>query len=144
MSIIAWDGKTLAADRMATSVGYAATTDKIFRLDANRLVGIAGDLSVGLAVVEWLRRNEPPEAFPKRENDEFASVLVVYRNGPVVRYENRGVGFVVYDAFTASGSGRDFALMAMHLGKTAEEAVRLTCELSTECGMGVSTLRFDE
>jgi hypothetical protein len=46
--------------------------------------------------------------------------------------------------FAACGSGRDMALMAMHLGKSAFEAVRLTCELSVDCGNGIDVLELVE
>ena len=143
MTIIAWDGETLAADRQSTANGYAHTVTKIHRLDADRLVAFAGSLSRAVEVVEWLRRNGPASEFPAGTEDEWITVLVIHRDGRVIRHENRGTGWQIHDRFTACGSGRDYALAAMHLGKSAEGAVAITCELSTECGKGIDALRFD-
>jgi ATP-dependent protease HslVU (ClpYQ) peptidase subunit len=44
------------------------------------------------------------------------------------------------DKKTATGSGRDYALAAMHCGKTAREAVEIACLFETGCGNGVDEL----
>ena len=46
----------------------------------------------------------------------------------------------VEDQFAAWGSGRDFALTAMHLGKSAREAVEIACLFENGCGNGVDVL----
>ena len=147
MTILAWDGKTLAADRMATNNGVASTVTKVFRLDEDRIIGISGHLTRGLEVVDWLATNGHKDAFPKGSEDEWYCALLIHRlplnRIYVYKYEGRATPYRVLDTVHACGSGRDFALMAMHLGKTAKEAVELTCELSTECGNGVDTLSFD-
>ena len=43
----------------------------------------------------------------------------------------------------AIGSGRDFALAAMHLGKTAVEAVEVACHFDSGCGNGIDTLTLN-
>ncbi len=147
MTILAWDGTTLAADKMATNNGVASTVTKIFQLDKDRIIGISGHLTRGLELVDWLAKNGTPESFPKGTDGEWFCALLIQRlplnRIYVYKYEGRATCYRIHDTYTAAGSGRDFALMAMHLGKTAREAVELTCELSTECGCGVDTLSFN-
>jgi hypothetical protein len=50
MTCIAWDGKTLAADKQATSVGRGITTTKIYRVGAC-LVALAGSGDVCRAML---------------------------------------------------------------------------------------------
>jgi hypothetical protein len=42
--------------------------------------------------------------------------------------------------FFARGCGRDYALAAMYLGKSAIEAVQVASALDVNCGMGVDSL----
>ena len=54
MTIIAWDGKTLAAGKASTNCGYRRTCTKIFRVPGG-LVGFAGNGSRAMALLEWFR-----------------------------------------------------------------------------------------
>jgi len=45
--------------------------------------------------------------------------------------------------FAAIGAGSDFALAALHLGKTATEACEVACKLSVMCELPVVTM-FDK
>jgi hypothetical protein len=92
----------------------------------------------------WLKDGADPATFPKTDDkDDYANLLVVGQGGVLLKYENSPTP-IIYEPGQkfAMGSGRDFALMAMHLGKTAREAVELTCQLTVECGNGVDSLEF--
>ena len=39
--------------------------------------------------------------------------------------------------FYAVGSGEEFAMALLHVGKTAIEAVKITSELCPSCGLGI-------
>lgn len=144
MTVIAWDGKTLAADRRALLSGVPMAVTKIFKVGDN-LAGFSHTMSRGLALVQWLKDGANAAAFPKPEDkDDYANLLVVSPGGALFKYEN-SPNPIIYEPGQqfAMGSGRDFALMAMLLGKTAREAVDLTCGLTVECGNGIDTLEFD-
>ena len=57
-----------------------------------------------------------------------------------LRYEQTPNPFVVEDKQWAIGSGRDYAIAAMHLGRTAAEAVAVACLFDVSCGMGIDTM----
>lgn len=142
MSVIAWDGTTLAADKRADSGGYNYTVTKIFDC-GDALIGVAGDFPRGIQMLQWWKNGRTPEEFPfERVGDEWAVLLVIHRSGLIERYESRPEPFPVENPFHAVGSGRDFALMAMHVGYDARKAVELTCELSSHCGNGIDVLTF--
>ena len=143
MSVLAWDGKTLAADKRASYGSLILTTTKIFRL-CGCLCGYTGDADTGGEVLDWFRLGALPSDFParQRESDRFATLVVVQTGGAVVKYERTPFPVRLEDRLIASGSGRDFALMAMRLGKTASEAVELTMEFDSGCGNGVDALTF--
>ena len=116
MTCIAWDGKTLAADKMSCSVGYGYTVTKIYRLANGGIVGFSGDGDGAMALLAWLNSPRDAAAYPLGQSIECQ------------RY--------------AMGHGRDFALAAMHLGKSAREAVEVACALDVFCGNGIDTLEL--
>jgi ATP-dependent protease HslVU (ClpYQ) peptidase subunit len=61
----------------------------------------------------------------------------------VLQYESTPHPLVIQDKHWAIGSGRDFAIMAMHLGKTAAESVELASLFCNDCGNGVDTLELE-
>lgn len=145
MTVIAWDGKTLAADKRSLNNDVANTVTKIFRSDSDTLMGLSGHLGRAMQMMRWIEACRIAETFPKgTTDDDWAVVLVVHRNGAVEKYESREFPITFDDPCFAMGSARDFALMAMHLGHDARRAVELTCELSVICGNGIDTLSFDD
>ncbi len=146
MSVIAWDGNTLAADKRASSGTLIGTTTKIFRIDQATLCGYTGDAAFGEQMVAWYKAGAHPEAFPasQRDKDDWARLIVVKQGFSPFEYERTPHPIRNEDTLRAWGSGRDFALAALHLGKTAKEAVELACRLDSACGNGVDTLVFAE
>ena len=93
----------------------------------------------GIAVKEWIDDGMHSCDKPSVNKDSFAALLLT-KDG-VFRMESRLVLWPV-EAPHALGSGRDFAVMAMHLGKSADEAVVLAGEFDCNTGMGVSTAKL--
>lgn len=145
MTVIVWDGTTLAADKLAVNGGCAFRVTKIFRIDADRLAGIAGHLGRGMLVLDWLRRAGTAAEYPGSvKDDDWCSVMVVHRSGVIHLYESVGAPFAVDGYRHAIGSGRDFARAALWYGANALEAVRVASELSVDCGKGMNALTFEE
>jgi len=136
MTVIAWDGLTLAADKRSVDCGLARTVTKIYRVN-DSVVAIAGCLDQGLLMIEWVRNGCNPETFPdsQKVKDDWAVVVVADACG-LRSYERTPYPIVVEDKFWAAGSGRDFALAAMHLGRSAIEAVQVACVFQSDCGNG--------
>jgi ATP-dependent protease HslVU (ClpYQ) peptidase subunit len=141
MTIIAWDGKTLAADKQSTTVGYGNTVTKIFRVTGGR-VAFTGNAGHACALLEWFRNGRDAAAWPKKGGDDSAGAIFITDDGEVRGYSgDDGATFIRYeDKFAAWGAGRDYALAAMYLGRDAREAVEVACALDTTCGMGIDTL----
>lgn len=145
MSVIAWDGRMLAADKRASIGSLYRKTTKIFRRN-NCLVGYAGDADKAEELMAWWAAGANPKEFPEPCRDDsrtWASLLVVSPGG-LLHYQRTPYP-VRYDSgqSMAIGSGRDFAMAAMHLGKTAAEAVDVACALDSGCGDGVDALFMD-
>jgi 20S proteasome alpha/beta subunit len=144
LSVIAWDGKTLAADKRASFGTTICVTTKIFR-SGDALIAYAGDASFGNEMRAWFDRGAHPEDFPasNRDKDDWAGLLVIRKGQPIARYERTPYPVLFEDKRFSIGSGREFALAAMHLGKTAAEAVEVAIELDSGCGNGIDTLTLE-
>lgn len=142
MTVIAFDGKTLAADKQCTAFGYAHIVTKIHRVPGG-LVGFTGNSGHAAALLAWFRDSRPVENWPKA-HDESAGAIFVCETGEVLCYSGTDgpYGEKREDKFMAFGCGRDYALAAMYLGKTAAEAVEIACALDVNCGMGIDTLEL--
>lgn len=143
MTCIAWDGRTLAADKRTSFGGLHATTSKVHRV-GDALVAGCGTTALIAEMLWWLRDGADPAKFPAQQRDskESVSLLVVRSGQPLLQYETTPWPLVIENMQWAIGSGRDFAMMAMHLGKSAAEAVELTAHFCHDCGNGVDVLEF--
>jgi hypothetical protein len=147
MSVIAWDGQTIAADRQATNEGLAFTTTKMRRIKRDghipEVIAWIGDQDAGEMMAQWYEFGANPTDFPvcQKDKDDWARLIVADQYG-VKLYERYPVAIRIEDEFSAWGSGRDFAIAALYLGKTAREAVEVACALSIGCGNGITELNL--
>lgn len=140
MTIIVWDGQTLAADKRAECNGLARTVTKIRRVRGH-LVGTSGNAARGVELVAWFERGADPATWPKyQENDDFVDMLVITPDGKVLKYERSAYPIHFEDKQFAMGSGRDYAMAVLSLGFYARRAVEVACEHATDCGNGIDTL----
>jgi len=143
MSVIAWDGQTLAADKRASLGTLICKTTKIHRV-GDALCAYSGEAAGGEEVLAWFRDGAKPADFPitQRDRENWAGLLVI-RKGQILKYEHSPNPISFEDKFFAIGSGRDFALAAMHLGYDARTAVEVAIALYSGCGNGVDTMQLN-
>lgn len=141
MTVIAFDGKTLAADKRAiTGGGIVRTVTKIERFGAF-LLAITGGIDVGFELREWFKAGAKPDQFPEAARED-KSVLIAIRKGMVMTYASGPYPMVIEAEKCAFGSGRDYAEAAMYLGKSAIEAVKVACVFQSDCGNGIDMLEL--
>lgn len=137
MTTIAWDGRTLAADRQLTTSGVRYETTKAHRLRDGSLFASCGSLENNVAVRTWLNDGGDKPIIDK--DDDYDGVLIK-PDGTAWILSKKLYFIAIESPCYATGSGRDFALIAMRMGKTAREAVELAAELCIFTGMGVTEL----
>lgn len=147
MSIVAWDGKTLAADRRMVNNGMPMECRKLWLVwgpeSKKYAIAVVGELCTGLGLKEWSEKGEKPEDWPAFQRDkENWTRLVMARDGLCWVYEREPYRIPIQDKFSAWGSGRDFAIAAMHLGKTAAEAVEIASLFDVNCGNGMDVVNL--
>ncbi|MBI3157604.1 MAG: hypothetical protein HYZ20_19665 [Burkholderiales bacterium] len=139
MTVIAWDGAALAADKRAViGGGIARTVTKIVRR-GDALLGITGDWDVGAELRAWWIGGADPMQFPVKAREGGATLIVIQR-GRIFSYVSGPHPMEIEAPRAAWGSGRDYAEAAMLLGCDARRAVEVACELQTDCGNGVDVL----
>lgn len=142
MTIIAWDGKTLAADRLLSGGNTKNHTVKIAKVQGH-LIGAAGRGIACAAFVNWFKEGAEPEKFPLHEfgaEEPECNAMVITPQGGLLVFENSPVPMHFLDTQYAIGSGAGYARAAMHLGKSAAEACAVAIELDPNCGGPVDTL----
>lgn len=143
MTVIAWDGKMLAADKLACNGSLSICVTKIRRCQ-NMLVGVSGDFSLGVELFEWVEAGRVPAQWPltQRATDDGCGLLVI-EEGRILKYERSPFPIICEEPFFAIGSGREMAIACMYLGHSAEKAVQVASALLNDCGKGVDVLRFE-
>lgn len=141
MSVIAWDGKMVAADKQATLGTLRVMTTKIRRIASGEILGWTGDQDSGMIVAKWYEDGADPEKWPvsQKDKDDWSRLLVFSSKNPPKFYERQPVAVTVEDKFMAWGCGRDFAIGAMALGSNAIDAVLIASRFDSACGMGVDS-----
>ena len=87
-----------------------------------------GDSDMAIPFFNWLNEGASAEKIPRiPEKSDFAAV-VLYRDGSLGCFTERFLRMDVEADFYALGSGEQFALGAMAMGATAEQAVGIACQ----------------
>lgn len=136
MTVVAFDGKTLAADRRTLASNsdiLCAPRTKVFITDHGAIA------TVGRAKGE-AQKAEVLESLSSGKRTGFADDLegmTLLRDGSAWMFIDGGVVPVIPPH--AMGSGHEVARGAMAAGCDAESAVRITNELVVSCGDGIDS-----
>jgi hypothetical protein len=140
MTIIAWDGATLAADKRAIiGGGLIRTVTKIWR-HAGVLLAVTGDWDTAAEMREWFKDGAKPALFPPKARRDGAATLIVITGFSIEVYCSGPFPVLIEDDACCWGSGRDYALAALHMGGTARTAVEVACVYQSDCGNGIDCL----
>jgi len=141
MTVIAWDGETLAADRQSLRGDTIMTTRKLWPLKNGGVMAVCGQLAHGMALKKWVENGMHKKEFPKKKDDNWASLIVALQGEPVVYFENTPDPIEICDLFAAWGVGREAALGAMAMKSDAIEAVEIASRFVVGCGNGCDHVR---
>jgi ATP-dependent protease HslVU (ClpYQ) peptidase subunit len=140
MTCIAWDGRTLAADKQATNHDCRNNVvTKVFKWNGH-LLGIAGHGDLAYEMLDWFKAGCVKADFPEPDSDHYATLMVITPEKKILMYTGRATPVPYEQEFNAIGSGRDYALAAMHLGYDAKKAVAVACHFDVNCGNGIDTV----
>lgn len=142
MTTIAWDGKTLAGDTLCCRGDMKNYVEsKVFVLktpSGEVLFGGSGDYQDVQLVGRWIEAGMPEDKKPTLGENALTAILVMA--GVAYRIESKLMLQRLMEPFHAVGSGRDWAMAAMHLGRTAREAVELASHYDVSTGGKITAL----
>lgn len=139
MTVIAFDGQTLASDKRAvTGKCKVASIKKIHKLRDGSYAAISGTTFAGMILIDWINRGAKIDDYPI-EDDVDVSIIVVTPQGVLYQYDGP-IALKLDTPFYAIGSGREYALAAMYLGCDARQAVEVANALDQGCGNGVDSV----
>lgn len=146
MTTIAWDGRTLAGDTLVVTACMRTPCErKVFRLVTDPgpvvLLGVSGDEGVAMRLVQWVQRGALEADTPKFEKDSVTAIMIM-KDG-AFRIDSTCHPLKLMTPFHAVGMGRDYAMAAMHLGKSAREAVELAAVYDIYTGGDIIEVSFD-
>ena len=145
MTVVAWDGAVLAADTMITD-GNAEFNikTKLTRLPDGGLMGFAGVAGAIPEFVAWFKSGRDVSKFPDhlRGDDSGVDVLYIDKNGKLHQFNKSPYCFEISDKFFAIGGGAQCARVAMHCGKSAKDAVKISSIYTSGCGGKITSLSF--
>lgn len=142
MTTIAWDGTTLAADTRSVCDCVPVRVSKLFRVDHLVYAGV-GNLAECHVIAQWLAAGSPASDRPSCEDDGRCGIVVDLRTGKASRLIGKAkvIQIPIHEPFEAMGSGSQFAMAAMALGKTAAEAVKLAMRFDVFTGGPIESVR---
>jgi 20S proteasome alpha/beta subunit len=142
MTVVCTDGETIAADSQETG-NYLEYRKKIIKLEDGRWAGIAGSIDVGYKMIEFINKEiDSTEWNNTFSNEGDAEILIVgcdvYSDGE----KKFGCWWMTSDTLVevpvnlpaAVGSGSSFAMVALDLGHTPQEAVKAAIKRDPYCG----------
>lgn len=138
MSVVAWDGSTVAADRQMTNGNRVGIARKIWRLDDGTVIAGTGGLAQTIVLLRWYIAGHDAAGWPERQQlaDDWSRLIVFPPDGEPFMYEQECCQIPVQAAFEAWGSGGELAVGAMSFGATARQAVEIACRFDATCGNG--------
>lgn len=147
MTTVAFDGKAMAADTLATDYwGMKESVHDKIKRGKDFLIGFAGEHGQMIKwwkSVEHLSLAELLEAgYAPYEKDTNDPSIVIGAADGCYRHV-AGMFFKVSRKFHAIGSGRDYALAAMHCFRDAGAAVTIAMEFDNGTGGRIVIERLD-
>jgi hypothetical protein len=140
MTVIVWDGSTLATDCAANDGVAQWHTDKAWYYGEGEdklILSGAGPLQSIFAMREWFKKGALLNEFPSVQlSPQYCHFLVVSLDIGLYRFEQGPIPINHYHNACAFGEGRDFAIGAMAMGADATQAVVVANRYSVHCGMG--------
>ena len=143
MTVIAWDGKTLAADSQSTSDNNTTIiSDGKIWVHGGLLFGATGSRGEGLILAKWYIDGAVFDKYPvlPGPHDIDTDLIVVTQDEIAVYYESPIPCPFSKDMQLAWGSGAQAAMGAMAHGATAAQACEAACAVNVYCGLPVISL----
>lgn len=128
----------IASDTRCSSDNAMVSVNKIRRIGRS-LIGAAGDWTDVLKFWDMIEKKKKKDT-GLNENSELEAIEL--SAGGIYLYEANGVRYLVKDEYFAIGSGGPYAMGAMAMGATPEEAVAIAARFDPNTGGAVEVMQL--
>lgn len=139
MTVIVYDGRFLAADKLDACGDLKMPCTKIFEAADGSILSGAGRASSILHLKRWYETGCKVDKWPaevQEDENGFANLVIANQKG--VMWLARGPFLLPLESIPmAWGIGREVAMGAMAMGANAMEAVEVANKICRDCGFGV-------
>lgn len=152
MTTIAWDGRTVAADTLGVCDGdmHQNPFAKIIKQYDGRVIGFTGDGGMAPLWIAWVIDGADPFETPltklKRSQPDATisngSVLVFQKDKLAIRYCHLHPFPVRWGAPEAFGSGAGYAIGAMDMGASAQQAIEVAMRRDVNTGGKITVIEL--
>lgn len=143
MTVICWDGISLAADKL----NFGAINSKITKIRKinNELFGISGKTILSQLLWKWIEDGCKPDEIPEAQlnTDSHCTIVKITSSRRIFIYENLPTPWEHEGDVYAIGSGSELAIGAIEGGSGSKRAVEIAIKYNSLCGMGVDVLTFN-
>jgi hypothetical protein len=123
MTLIVWDGKTLAAGRCVVKFKERMETQRIFRHSDGRLIGWIALEHVGKLWEKWMDDHCPELDYDSSYGFFFGLVgIEIFPDGTIIHHRRAETKMVIGSSYII-GSHRKIALGALSLGADARRSI---------------------
>lgn len=135
----------MAADTLGIFGGTKTKAQKLHRVGSD-IIGFAGDYSDAIHFVRWWKDRSEKLEFRMYRGGEDAPdfVAMVANSNGIEKWTEHFQPTPILQEFFAIGSGAPCAMSAMHMGASAEEAVRISSLVDFYTGGEVVTMRASD
>ena len=141
MTVIAYDGRYVAADRLISNEGGMVKHCSKLTVFEGAVLTTCGAADHGAMLEVWFKEGCKPEQFPAPIPGSKDAYLYVFKwKAPVMCFQCYPAPVVFDVDYYACGSGNEVAHTILHLGHSAEYAAKIACELNIFCGGGVDVI----
>ena len=139
MTTIAADRRSMSADVQVSIDGAKYHADKICQI-GDSIVGAGGDAANCNKFMDWFRLGKPTEKPELSFEDDKTFIALELNPRGLFVYNDITEPDRLLDKYYAIGSGGSAALVAMILGKSPADAVRLAHRVDSSTGAHVTTM----
>jgi ATP-dependent protease HslVU (ClpYQ) peptidase subunit len=140
LTVIAWDKTTIASDsQVTTGERIYAFRPKILKTKGGGIVGAAGPMNVLYDYVKWF--NGEIEA-PEYTGEMSYRIVYIDPSKKIWMYYSTTKSVCPAEKIGAIGSGEDYAITALDLGLTAEQAVAVAIKRDVFSGGKIRSIRY--
>ena len=145
MTTIAANTEYMASDSQATGGGVKTSVDKFWRI-RGWLIAASGTYSDIVEVLDEIRDNKEKSPLEVFRTTKFGKVdcnfILLSPAGKLYMSEDAGTPWKVKEGFAAIGSGQQGAMVALYMGATPTEAVRVVRKVDPYTGGRVITRKL--